>query len=335
MGQFPAAPVAMTGTRRTALITGITGQDGSYMADLLLEKGYRVVGLVRPGSHGRDARIRHLGGRIELVESQLCDQEVLQGLLDRLGPAEVYNFAARASSSQLADDPVRTGEVNGLLVTRLLAAIHAVDPAIRFCQASSSELFGRSRQSPQSETTAFHPRNPYGVAKLYGHWAVVNYRESRGLFACSSILFNHESPRRGVEFVTRKITRGVASIKLGKQERLHLGDLEARRDWGFAGDYVRAMWQMLQASSPDDYVLATGEPHSVRDFCRVAFERVALDYEQFVVQDLGLRRPAEAAHLVGDAAKARRVLGWSPTVSFEQLVHMMVDADLAELAGGV
>lgn len=303
------------------------------MADLLLEKGYRVTGVVRPGAAGRDSRIRHLNGRIELVESDMHDSDMLQGLLSALAPAEIYNFAARASSSQLADDPVETGEVNGLLVTRLLAAIRAVDPAIRFCQASSSELFGRSLQSPQSETTPFHPRNPYGVAKLYGHWAVVNYRESYGLFACSSILFNHESPRRGAEFVTRKISRGVARIKLGLQDSLHLGDLAARRDWGFAGDYVRAMWQMLQVANADDYVLATGEPHSVGDFCRVAFERVGLDYSRYVVQDPGSHRPAEAVQLVGDAGRARRVLGWSPTVSFEQLVHMMVDADLAELAG--
>jgi GDPmannose 4,6-dehydratase len=317
---------------RTALITGITGQDGSYLADLLLAKGYRVVGVLRPGAAAEQPRIAHLRSRIELVECDCCDSGAVRGLLQHWRPNELYNLAARASSSQLADDPVHTGEVNGLAVTRLLEAIRAVDCAIRFCQASSSELFGYSRESPQSESTQFHPRNPYGVAKLYGHWATVNYRETFGVFACSAILFNHESPRRGVEFVTRKITQAAARIKAGLQSELRLGDLEARRDWGYAGDYVRAMWMMLQADVADDFVIATGEVHSVRDLCQLAFARVSLDYRHYVVQDSQMRRPVESAQLVGNPAKARNVLGWTPGVSFAQLVGMMVDADVAALA---
>jgi GDPmannose 4,6-dehydratase len=317
----------------TALITGITGQDGSYLADLLLAESYRVVGVLRPGTAAVEhPRIEHLRGKIELVECDLGDGTATKALLQATRPTELYNLAARASSAQLADDPVQTGEVNGLVVTRLLEAIRAVDPAIRFCQASSSELFGYSKESPQSETTAFHPRNPYGVAKLYGHWAVVNYRETCGTFACSSILFNHESPRRGSHFVTRKITQAVARIQAGLQDELRLGDLEARRDWGFAQDYVRAMSLMLRAPVGGDYVIATGETHSVREFCELAFARVSLDYHRYVVQDSQVRRAPETVQLVGDPAKARRVLGWSPSVSFAELVGMMVDADVRSLA---
>jgi GDPmannose 4,6-dehydratase len=315
-----------------ALITGINGQDGSYLADLLLAKGYRVIGVLRPGAAARQPRIEHIRSRIQVVECDLSDPPALRGLLEQARPNELYNLAARASSSQLADDPVHTGEVNGLTVTRLLEAIRTVDPAIRFCQASSSELFGNSRESPQSETTAFHPRNPYGVAKLYGHWATVNYRETFGVFACSGILFNHESPRRGVEFVTRKITQAVARIKAGLQSELRLGDLEARRDWGYAADYMRAMWMMLQAPVAADYVIATGEVHSVRELCELAFARVSLDYRAYVAQDSQMRRPAETAQLVGNPAKARSVLGWVPSVSFAELVGMMVDADVEALA---
>jgi GDPmannose 4,6-dehydratase len=317
---------------QTALITGINGQDGSYLADLLLAKGYRVVGVLRPGAAPEQARIAHLRGRIELLECDLSDAGAVRALLRESRPSELYNFAARASSSQLADDPVQTGEVNGLAVTRLLEGIRAVDSNIRFCQASSSELFGRSRESPQSETTPFHPRNPYGVAKLYGHWATVNYRESFGIFACSGILFNHESPRRGTEFVTRKITRAAARIQAGLESELRLGDLEARRDWGYAADYVRALWMMLQAPRADDYVIATGEMHSVRELCELAFERVSLDYRRYVIQDSQISRPAETAQLVGNSEKARTVLGWRPSVSFAELIRMMVDADVAALA---
>jgi GDPmannose 4,6-dehydratase len=319
---------------RTALITGINGQDGSYLADLLLSKGYRVAGVLRPGTASGQPRIAHLGSRIRLVECDMSDMAALRALFAEVRPAEVFNFAARASSAQLADDPVHTGEVNGLTVTRLLEAIRGVDSAIRFCQASSSELFGHSTESPQSELTAFHPRNPYGVAKLYGHWAVVNYRETFGIFGCSSILFNHESPRRGAHFVTRKITQAVARIKAGLQSELRLGDLEARRDWGYAADYVRAMWLMLQAPVADDYVIATGETHSVREFCQLAFARVSLHYEDYVVQDSQMRRAAETAELVGNSSKARNVLGWAPTLSFAELVGMMVDADVAALTAG-
>jgi GDPmannose 4,6-dehydratase len=317
-----------------ALITGISGQDGSYLADLLLGKGYRVIGVLRPGTGALPPRLSHLQGRIELHECNLSDQRAVAALLEASRPAELYNLAARASSAQLADDPVQTGEVNGLNVTRLLETIRAVNPQIRFCQASSSELFGYSRESPQSETTSFHPRNPYGVAKLYGHWAVVNYREAFGIFACSSILFNHESPRRGSHFVTRKITRAVARIKAGLQSELRLGDLEARRDWGYAPDYVRAMWLMLQAPQAGDYVVATGETHSVREFCEIAFARVSLNYQDHVVADADIRRPAETAQLVGNPAKARTVLGWAPTLSFAELVGLMVDADVAALGHG-
>jgi GDPmannose 4,6-dehydratase len=316
----------------TALITGINGQDGSYLADLLLGKGYSIIGVLRPGVAAQQPRIAHPGSRIIRVECDLCDSAALRQLLRAYRPSEVYNLAARASSSQLADDPVNTGEVNGLAVTRLLEAIRAVDANIRFCQASSSELFGFSRESPQSESTPFHPRNPYGVAKLYAHWSTVNHREIFGLFGCSAILFNHESPRRGPEFVTRKITRAVARIKAGLQADLHLGDLEARRDWGYAGDFVRALWMMLQAPVAADYVIATGEVHSVRELCELAFARVSLDYRRYVVESSQMRRPAETLQLVGNPCKARTVLGWTPSVSFAELIGMMVDADVAALA---
>jgi GDPmannose 4,6-dehydratase len=312
----------------TALITGITGQDGSYLAELLLAHGYRVIGLVRPERPVNDARIAHIRDRLELVPGDLRFQNALQEIIDRCRPAEIYNLAARASSSQLFSDPVATTEYNGLAVVRLLEAIRAVDPTIRFCQASSSEIFGNAAHAPQDESTPFHPRNPYGIAKLCGHWFTANYREVYGLHACSCILFNHESPRRGTEFVTRKIAIAAARIKAGLQDKLLLGDLDARRDWGFAGDYVQGMWQMLRAPAADDYVLATGVTHTVRDFCDVAFRHVGLDYEDFVMLDSVSRRPVESVLLVGNADKARRVLGWQPTISFEELVRMMVDADL-------
>jgi GDPmannose 4,6-dehydratase len=318
----------------TALITGISGQDGSYLAENLLERGYRVVGMVRGSAWATYPRIEHIRKEIELAEGDLLNQGSLEGLLRKYRPAEVYNFAAsHPSSYQSFHQPVLTGEFNGLGVLRLLEAIRIVDSAIRFCQASTSELFGNARESPQCETTQFYPRNPYGVAKLYGHWITVNYRETHGMFACSSILFNHESPRRGDEFVTRKITRAVARIKAGLQNSLYLGDLEARRDWGYAADYVRAMWLMLQAPAADDYVLATGETHSVREFCRIAFGHVALNYERYVLQDTQKRRATETVQLVGDYGKARRVLGWHPTLTFQQLVCAMVDSDIEAVLG--
>jgi GDPmannose 4,6-dehydratase len=315
-----------------ALITGINGQDGSYLAELLLERNYHVIGLMREGAQSRQQRIAHLSGRVELVSGSLLNEAFLGNLLAEYRPDEVYNFAARASSSQLLLDPVRTGDFNGLAVARILEAIRTVSPATRFCQASSSEMFGDTTASPQTETTPFRPRNPYGVAKLFAHGMVRTYRENFGVFACSSILFNHESPRRGPEFVTRKITMGVARIKCGLADSLQLGSLEAARDWGYAADYVHAMWRMLQAATADDYVVATGQSRSVREFCEVAFNHAGLDYRDHVRVDPAAQRSPELVPLVGDAAKARRVLGWRPTVSFEQLVRMMVDADLAELA---
>lgn len=317
----------------TALITGITGQDGSHLADLLLAQGCRVVGLVRPGGLQRCERIAHVRDSLDVLEADLLDPQALRDILERYRPAQIYNFAARASSSQLFEDPVATGECNGIAVARLLEVIRVVDPAIRFCQASSSEMFGNALESPQSETTPFRPRNPYGIAKLYAHWMTVNYRQVHGLFACSSILFNHESPRRGTDFVTRKISRSVAQILRGQQRTLELGELEARRDWGFAGDYVRAMWLMLRHSAPDDYVLATGKTHSVREFCEIAFGHVGLRYQDYVVTQPQPQRAREVVQLVGNPAKAREVLGWQPTVSFEQLVRSMVDADVRALDG--
>jgi GDPmannose 4,6-dehydratase len=317
-------------TAKRALITGITGQDGSYLAELLLDKGYEVNGMIRRASTESVERIQHLVDRITLVQADLLDQNSLVGALREAQPAEVYNLAAQSFVPTSWRQPVLTAEFTAVGVTRMLEAIRAVDPQIRFYQASSSEMFGKA-DPPQNETTPFHPRSPYGVAKVYGHHITVNYRESYGLFAASGILFNHESPRRGIEFVTRKISDGVARIKFGLASELRLGNLEARRDWGFAGDYVDAMWRMLQLKEGSDYVIATGEAHSVREFVEVAFGYVDLDPDEFVVVDPALVRPAEVDHLVGDASLARAKLGWRPTVSFRELVEMMVDADLARL----
>lgn len=319
---------------RTALITGVTGQDGSYMAELLLARGYRVVGMVRPGQAPDDFRIAHIRHRLEIVPGDLLDEHALRTLLESQHPGEIYNFAARASSSQLISEPVATGDVNGLGVARLLEAIRTVDPAIRFCQASSSEMFGKSAQWPQNEETPFRPRNPYGVAKLFAHGMVGAYREHFGMFACSSILYNHESPRRPPDMVTRKISRGVALVKAGLAQQVELGDLDARRDWGFAGDYVQGMWLMLQADEPADYVLATGVDRSVREFCEIAFAHVGLDYRDHVRSRADLIRRPDTVRLVGDASRARSILGWQPTASFEQLIAMMVDADVRMLASG-
>ncbi len=315
-------------TDKRALITGITGQDGSYLAEFLLEHGYEVIGMVRRTSTVNFDRITHIQDDIEIVQGDLLDQSSLQTVLTDHRPTEVYNLAAQSFVPTSWKQPVLTGEFTALGVTRMLEAIRTVDPAIRFYQASSSEMFGKVQEVPQTEKTPLYPRSPYGVAKVYGHWITVNYRESYNLFACSGILFNHESPRRGLEFVTRKITHGVAKIKLGQAKDLHLGNLDAKRDWGFAGDYVRAMWLMLQQPEPDDYVVSTGETHSVREFCEIAFDHVGLDWQQHVVQDPAFMRPAEVDHLIGNPAKAGAKLGWEPSVSFPQLVKMMVDADL-------
>ena len=314
-----------------ALITGITGQDGSYLAEFLLEKGYEVIGMVRRTSTVNFSRIQHIQDKITLVSGDLLDQGSLIAILRDYQPDEVYNLAAQSFVPTSWEQPVFTGEVTALGVTRMLEAIRTVDPSIRFYQASSSEMFGKVREVPQNELTPFYPRSPYGVAKVYGHWITVNYRESFGIYAVSGILFNHESPRRGLEFVTRKVSYGVAKIKLGLANELRLGNLDARRDWGFAGDYVRAMWLMLQQPAPDDYVVGTGQTHSVRELCEIAFAHVGLDWRDYVVQDPRYMRPAEVDLLVADPSKARRVLGWEPTVSFEELVQMMVDADLALL----
>lgn len=315
----------------TALITGITGQDGSYLAEFLLEKGYHVVGMVRRTSTVNFDRIKHIQDQITLVPGDLLDQMSLVDLLQEYHPQEVYNLAAQSFVPTSWKQPVFTGEVTALGVTRMLEAIRIVDPKIRFYQASSSEMFGKVREVPQTENTPFYPRSPYGVAKVYGHWITVNYRESYNLHATSGILFNHGSPRRGLEFVERKVAHGAARIKLGLDKELRLGNLDARRDWGFAGDYVRAMWMMLQQDTPDDYVIASGTTHSIRELCEVAFGYLDLDWREYVVQDERFYRPAEVDLLVGDASKARRVLGWEPQVSFEELVKMMVDADLALL----
>jgi len=314
---------------RRALITGITGQDGSYLAEFLLEKGYQVSGMVRRASTENFSRIDHLRDRVELVQADLLDQYSLINALETTQPDEVYNLAAQSFVPTSWQQPVLTAEFDAVGVTRLLESIRLVNRNIRFYQASSSEMFGKVREVPQTETTPFYPRSPYGVAKVYGHYITVNYRESYGLFACSGILFNHESPRRGREFVTRKVSDGVARIKLGLAKDLRLGNLDAERDWGFAGDYVRAMWLMLQQPAPDDYVIATGESHSVRQLVEIAFAHVGLDWNEFVVADPTLRRPAEVDHLIGNAEKGRRVLGWKPEVSFPELVRMMVDSDLA------
>jgi GDPmannose 4,6-dehydratase len=322
---------------RKALITGITGQDGAYLAELLLEKGYEVHGMVRRASTENFERIGHLRGKIALHQADLLDQLSLVNLMHTVRPNEVYNLAAQSFVPTSWVQPLLTGEFTALGVTRVLEAIRLVDPEIRFYQASSSEMFGAVKEEPQNEQTPFWPRSPYGVAKVYGHWITVNYRESYGIFACSGILFNHESPRRGKEFVTRKVTDAVARIKLGVQQKLRLGNLGAMRDWGFAGDYVRAMWLMLQQDQPDDYVVATGEQHSVRDLLELAFGCVDLDWEEHVEKDPELMRPAEVYTLCGDSAKARTRLGWEPTVGFAELVRMMVDADLErvrrEIAG--
>ncbi len=316
---------------KTALITGITGQDGSYLAELLLDQGYRVVGMTRRSSTANNERIAHLAGRIELVQGDLLDQASLVEALRSARPAEVYNLAAQSFVPTSWNQPVLTGEFTGLGVTRILEAIRQVDPGVRFYQASSSEMFGKVRQVPQSEETPFYPRSPYGVAKAYGHFITVNYRESYGLFAVSGILFNHESPRRGLEFVTRKVTDGAARIACGLSTELRMGNLDASRDWGFAGDYVKAIWKMLQQAEPRDYVIASGEVHSVRELCDLAFARVGLDYRDHVVVDDVHLRPAEVDHLQGDASLARRDLGWVPEVGFRELVEMMVDADMARL----
>jgi len=316
---------------QTALITGITGQDGSYLAEFLLEKGYRVVGMTRRSSTDSMERIEHLGDRIELLQGDVLDQASLVAAIQAAKPMEVYNLAAMSFVPTSWNQPVLTGEFTGLGVTRMLEAIRQVDTSIKFYQASSSEMFGKVREVPQTELTPFHPRSPYGVAKAYGHFLTVNYRESFGIFAVSGILFNHESPRRGLEFVTRKVTDGAARISLGMAKELRMGNLDSRRDWGYAGDYVRAMWAMLQQPIQCDYVIATGTDHSVRDLCRLAFERVGLDYEKYVVVDEKLLRPAEVDQLLGDSTKARQELGWEPTVGFEELIHMMVDADMERL----
>ena len=316
-----------------ALITGLTGQDGSYLAELLLEKGYEVYGMVRRSSTETYERINHIRDRIELIQADLLDELSLIRMFEAVHPDEVYNLAAQSFVPTSWNQPMLTGEFTALGVTRILDALRRVSPHSKFYQASSSEMYGKVRAVPQNELTPFYPRSPYAVAKVYGHYITVNYRESYDLFAVSGILFNHESPRRGLEFVTRKITDGVARIKLGLARELRLGNLEARRDWGFAGDYVRAMWMMLQQDQPDDYVIATGIDHSVRDFCEVAFGHVGLDYREYVVQDERFMRPAEVDRLIGDAEKARRVLGWRPAVDFEGLARMMVDADLERRGG--
>lgn len=317
-----------------ALITGITGQDGSYLAEFLLEQGYEVIGMVRRTSTINFHRIAHIQDKVTVVPGDLGDQVSMIHLLEEHRPDEVYNLAAQSFVQTSWNQPVFTGDVTALGVTRLLDAIRFVDPKIRFYQASSSEMFGKVVEVPQRETTPFYPRSPYGVAKVYGHWITINYRESYDMHATSGILFNHESPRRGLEFVTRKITHHVAKIKLGLTNELRLGNLDARRDWGFAGDYVKAMWLMLQQDQPEDYVIATGETHSVEEFLNVAFGYVNLDWHDYVVQDERFMRPAEVDLLVGDPSKAGRTLGWEPDVSFEQLVQMMVDADIKLLQAG-
>ncbi|NLV40350.1 MAG: GDP-mannose 4,6-dehydratase [Candidatus Hydrogenedentes bacterium] len=317
----------MAETRR-ALITGITGQDGSYLAELLLEQGYEVFGVVRRASTETFGRILHIKDRVTLLQADLTDQVSMVDVLSQTRPREVYNLAAQSFVPTSWKQPILTGDVTALGVTRMLEAVRVVDPSIRFYQASSSEMFGHVRETPQTELTPFYPRSPYGVAKVYGHWITVNYRESYGMFAVSGILFNHESPRRGLEFVTRKVTNGVARIKQGLDSELRLGNLEARRDWGFAGDYVRAMWLMLQQDAPDDYVISSGETHTVREMCEIAFARVGLDWEKFVQEDPTFFRPAEVHLLLGDAAKAKKALGWEARVSFRELIEMMVDADM-------
>lgn len=315
----------------TALITGITGQDGSYLAEMLLKKGYKVVGVARRSSTVTNERIEHIINDITVVQGDLHDQGSLLSFLEEYKPTEVYNLAAQSFVPTSWNQPALTGDVTAIGVTRLLEAIRFVNPKIRFYQASSSEMFGKVMAVPQKEDTPFYPRSPYGVAKLYGHWITINYRESFDMFATSGILFNHESPRRGLEFVTRKITDGAVRIKLGMANELRLGNLEAQRDWGFAGDYVEAMWLMLQQDHPDNYVIGTGETHPVREFCEIAFSRLDLDYKKYVVQDEKFYRPAEVDLLISDPSKARDILKWQPSVSFKDLVTMMVDSDMARL----
>jgi GDPmannose 4,6-dehydratase len=318
--------------RPTALITGITGQDGSYLAEFLLAKGYEVIGVVRRTSHDSYERIGHLLDHVRIVAADLLDQHSLTSVIRDARPQEVYNLAAQSFVPTSWTQPVLTGEFTALGVTRLLEAVRLAGPEARVYQASSSEMFGKAAETPQSETTPFYPRSPYGVAKLYGHWITVNYRESYGLYAVSGILFNHESPRRGLEFVTRKVTDGVARIAKGRARELRLGNLDARRDWGFAGDYVDAMWRMLQQPAPADFVIGTGETHTVRELCDIAFRHVGLDWEKYVRVDPAFVRPAEVDVLQADARRARRALGWAPRVSFAELIRMMVDADLERLA---
>ena len=317
-----------------AVITGVTGQDGSYLAEFLLERGYDVVGMVRRTSIINLDRIEHIQDRVTLVQGDLLDEASMIAILREFKPNEVYNLAAMSFVPTSWQQPVLTGEATALGVTRMLDAIRLVDPSIRFYQASSSEMFGKVQEVPQTEKTPFYPRSPYGVAKVYGHWITVNYRESYGLHATSGILLNHGSPRRGLEFVERKISHGVASIKLGLMDQLHLGNLDAQRDLGYAGDYVRAMWMMVQQDKPEDYVIATGETHSIREMCEVAFGAVDLDYEAFVVSDPRFYRPAEVDLLIGDPSKAGRQMGWEPTVGFKQLMALMVEADLKALSDG-
>jgi GDPmannose 4,6-dehydratase len=320
-------------SRKVAFITGITGQDGSYLAEFLLEKGYKVYGMVRRASVDKYERIAHIMDRIELIQGDLLDQYSLISALKKAQPTEVYNLAAQSFVPTSWAQPVLTSEFTAVGVTRMLESIRLVDPKIKFYQASSSEMYGKVLETPQTEQTPFYPRSPYGVAKVYGHYITVNYRESYDLFAVSGILFNHESPRRGLEFVTRKVTDGVARIKVGLSSELRLGNLDARRDWGFAGDYVEAMWLMLQQDTPDDYVIATGETRTVKELVQVAFEHAGLDWQKFVKLDPAFIRPAEVDLLIGDPSKAKRKLGWTPKVSFEQMIRMMVDSDVARLSG--
>ena len=318
---------------KTALVTGVTGQDGSYLAEFLLGMNYRVVGMVRRTSTINFDRLKHIQDKIDIVQGDLLDQSSMMEIIREYQPEEIYNLAAQSFVPTSWTQPTLTGEFTAIGVTRLLEAIRHVKPDARFYQASSSEMFGKVQEVPQRETTPFYPRSPYGVAKVYGHWITVNYRESYNLFACSGILFNHESPRRGIEFVTHKVTHAVARIKLGMQNELRMGNLDSRRDWGYAGDYVRGMWMMLQQDKPDDYVLATGETHSVEELCQVAFEHAGLDWHKYVVIDPKFMRPAEVDLLIGDPTKAGKQLGWEPKVGFKELVHMMVDADLQDLQG--
>lgn len=321
----------MVCVKMKALITGITGQDGSYLAELLLKKGYKVYGVVRRSSTENFSRIEHIRDKINFIQADLLDQLSLIRAVQEVNPDEIYNLGAQSFVPTSWVQPVLTAEFTALGATRLLEAVRLIDKNIKFYQASSSEMFGKVLESPQIETTPFYPRSPYGVAKVYAHWITVNYRESYGIFACSGILFNHESPRRGLEFVTRKISNGVARIKLGFDKEIKLGNLKARRDWGFAGDYVKAMWMMLQQKKPDDFVIASGKSHSVEDFAKLAFEHAGLDYKNYIKTDKKLLRPAEVENLIGNPSKARKVLGWEPTVTFEELVKTMVDADIKRL----